>query len=175
MALHIFSVGPYFYMPPSHQSCESANPWRTESPPYTSVFSTAPSVFQSARHKAGLQYMPDQVISCLPSPGNTVGQGLPALPLAQEVIKITQYQGCPRCPQVRGHHRMAKARGPMWSQNKLFFESSEISLLLFCLTTFINNGMLVLLFFIPKNENRKQALGFRLAVLCCWQLVFMLS
>lgn len=48
----------------------------------------------------------------------------------------------------------------MGSQNKLFFESSEISLVLFSLTMFIYNGMSLLFFFILNKENRKQALSF---------------
>lgn len=87
-------------------------------------------VFQSAGHKAVLQFTAERLIKCLPSPVHTPGRACGSSP------GPTRHQGTRVTPASTGKGTPceAKAWGPMWSQNKLFFESCEISLLLFSLT-----------------------------------------
>lgn len=148
-------MGPYFYMPHSHQSQESANPLRIVSILYLSFpQSTQHSMVQGIKQALKTSLINYSVASR--AQWTLMARAcLLALSLALESIRISQHLHRPRYPPGRGHHCEAKAWGPMWSQNKLSFEGNEISLLLFSLTMLINNGMSGLFFFLPKNENRK--------------------
>ena len=178
-------MGPNFGMSGSHPSCTSAIPWEQSLHSLPQFCSENP-VFHSVRHKAGLPHILDQWITCLPNPVNTDGQVLQAVSLVLEgterylqerggIYRKGEHHGATRGIYSKGeHHGEANTLGPLWNQNKLPLESTEISLLPFSLTMFINDGMSVLFFFIPKNKDRKQTLGFQPAVLYCWQLTLLL-